>query len=196
MKKGIHHFFAFISRMKYINRWGLMRNTIPENIQEHSLEVAIIAHALALIKNSLFGGQLDPEKIAVYAMYHDCNETINGDMPTPVKYFSDEIVSAYKKIEEISKNKLISMLPENLKEAYQSILFYDKQDPEAQKIIKSADRISAYIKCLEEKKAGNREFLKAEQSILASIEAGGLPEVQYFMKHFIHSYNLTLDELE
>jgi len=115
MKQAKNNFFAFISRMKYINRWGLMRNTVPENIQEHSLQVAIIAHALAVIKNKLFDGQVNADRVAVYAMYHDSNETINGDMPTPIKYFNPEIIEAYKKVEEISKKKLVSMLPEALK---------------------------------------------------------------------------------
>lgn len=194
MKK--HHFFAFISRMKYINRWGLMRNTFNENIQEHSLQVAIVAHALATIKNQVFGGDADAERAAVLAMFHDCNETITGDMPTPVKYYNPEINEAYKKVEHLSKNKLVSMLPNELKDTYSKILFAQEGDKELWRLVKAADRISAYIKCLEEKNAGNSEFKKAGEAILKTIKALDMPEVRYFLENFIPSFTLSLDELD
>jgi len=196
MAKSKSHFFAFISRMKYIARWGLMRNTQPENIQEHSLQVAEIAHALALIKNRFFGGSLNPDRIAVLGIFHDCNEIITGDMPTPIKYFNPEISQAYKNIEKASKRKLLSMLPEELVESYSEILFHEDYDNESWVLVKAADRISAYIKCIEEVKAGNREFKKASESIHKSIIEIDTPEVNYFMNTFIPSFLLTLDELE
>lgn len=181
--------------MKYINRWGLMRNTQPENIQEHSLQVAMIAHALAVIKNRYFGGSMDENRIAVLGIYHDANEIITGDMPTPIKYFNPKISEAYKDIELISKNKLLSMLPAELKGDYASILLHDEKD-ENYKLVKAADRISAYVKCLEEVKAGNKEFTKAGETISKSIGELRLPEVDYFMEHFMPSFGLSLDELE
>jgi 5'-deoxynucleotidase len=196
MSKAKHHFFAFLSRMKYITRWGLMRNTQPENIQEHSLQVAIIAHALAMIRNRFYGGNVNPERIAVLGMYHDCNEIITGDMPTPIKYFNPEISQAYKNVEELSKRKLLSMLPQELADEYTSILFHEEREPETWQLVKAADRISAYIKCLEEVKAGNREFKKASESIFRTIQEISLPEVDYFLEHFLPSFSLTLDELE
>jgi 5'-deoxynucleotidase len=191
-----HHFYAYLSRMKYIKRWGLMRNTQPENIQEHSLQVAIIAHALALISNRLSGGGINPERAAVYAMFHDCNEIITGDLPTPIKYFNPEIREAYKNVEEVSRNKLLSMLPEELKEAYKAVLFFEADDPGYHKLVKAADRIAAYIKCTEEVKAGNSEFKKASESILKTIKELNSPEVDYFMDNFMHSFTLTLDEMD
>lgn len=196
MGKARFHFFAFLSRMKYITRWGLMRNTQSENIQEHSLQVAIIAHALAVIKNSLYGGSVSAERIAVLAMFHDCNEIITGDLPTPIKYFNPEISQAYKNVEEVSRNKLLSMIPEELSDSYRRILFHEHDDQENWRLVKAADRISAYIKCLEEVKAGNKEFKKASEAIHKSIQEINMPEVQYFMENFIPSFSLTLDELE
>jgi len=182
--------------MKYITRWGLMKNTQPENIQEHSLQVAMIAHALALIRNTFFGGSINSDRVAVLGLYHDCNEIITGDLPTPVKYFNPQISKAYKDVEEISKRKILSMLPVELQDSYKEILFHEELDPEAWKIVKAADRISAYIKCLEEIKAGNMEFKKASETIYETISKIDLPEVEYFMKNFIPSFSLTLDELE
>lgn len=196
MGKGKYHFFAFLSRMKYITRWGLMRNTQPENIQEHSLQVAITAHALAVIKNRFFGGNVNPDRVAVLGMFHDCNEIITGDLPTPIKYFNPEINQAYRNVEIVSKNKLLSMLPEELAANYSPILFHEDDDSGCWKLVKAADRISAYIKCLEEEKAGNREFKKARESIYKTIMEIDLPEVRYFMESFIPSFSLTLDELE
>jgi 5'-deoxynucleotidase len=188
------HFFAFLSRMKFITRWGLMRNTNSESIQEHSLQVSMIAHALALIKNTYFGGSVNPERIAVIAMYHDSNETITGDLPTPIKYYNPSISNAYKDLENISKEKLLTMLPDLLADDYRRILFFNETSDEG-KIVKAADRISAYIKCLEEEKAGNTEFKKAAVATLKKINEMDIPEVNYFMDNFIHGFMLTLDEL-
>ncbi|NMB34520.1 MAG: 5'-deoxynucleotidase [Clostridium sp.] len=188
------HFLAYLFRMKYINRWSLMRNTNTENIAEHSLEVAVISHLLAIIKNTYFGGNLDPNKVAVFAMFHDASEIITGDMPTPIKYFNPEINLAYKNIEEIANQKLLSMLPCELKNLYKKILFFT--DEESLSIVKAADKLAAYIKCIEEEKAGNKEFLKAKEAIFSSISKTDLPEVKYFIQTFIDSFSLTLDELD
>lgn len=193
MKKN-YHFFAFLSRMKHITRWGLMRNTSTENIQEHSLQVSMLAHALAVISNTCFNGNVNPDRVAVLAVYHDSNETLTGDLPTPIKYFNPSIQRAYKDLEDVSKNKLLSLLPDEMKAEYQKILFFDEASAEG-KIVKAADRLSAYIKCLEEEKAGNTEFKKAAASILNKITAMQMPEVDYFMEHFIPGFKLTLDEL-
>ncbi len=190
------HFFAFLSRMKYINRWGLMRNTYTENIQEHSLQVAIIAHGLAVIKNTYFSGEVNPERVAILAMFHDCNEIITGDMPTPIKYYNPQISKIYKDIEDISKEKIISMLPEEMADEYYSLFFKNPDDMKCWKLVKAADRISAYIKCVEEVKVGNNEFKKARETILQSILEIDLPEVGYFMEKFIPSFNLSLDEID
>jgi 5'-deoxynucleotidase len=196
MKKENHHFFAFLSRMKYINRWGLMRNTQTENIAEHSLQVAMIAHGLAVIANRLFGGRLDEGRAAVLALYHDSGEIITGDMPTPVKYFNPALREAYKGVEETSKGKILSMLPPELKEPYEKILLPAEGDGHLERLVRAADKISAYIKCVEELRAGNREFGKAAESTLRSIRESPLPEVDYFMEHFMGSFSLTLDELD
>ena len=190
------HFFAFLSRMKYINRWGLMRNTYTENIQEHSLQVAIIAHGLAVIKNTYFNGEVNPERVAILAMFHDCNEIITGDMPTPIKYYNPQISKIYKDIEDISKEKIISMLPEEMADEYYSLFFKNPDDMKCWKLVKAADRISAYIKCIEEVKVGNNEFKKARETILDTIMEIDLPEVRYFMEKFIPSFNLSLDEID
>lgn len=195
-KKSEFHFFAFLSRMKYINRWGLMRNTQPENIQEHSIQVAMIAHGLAVIKNTYFGGSIDAERVAVLSIYHDASETITGDMPTPIKYFSPEISRAYNDVEKIANEKLLSMLPEEVKEHYRKILFKNDETKELWELVKAADRISAYIKCIEEEKAGNKEFKKAADVIYKSIRKLNLPEVKYFIDNIIPTYKLTLDELD
>ena len=189
------HFFAYLSRMKLINRWGLMRNTYTENIQEHSLQVAIIAHGLALIKNKKFNGSVNPERVLTLAAFHEVGEVITGDLATPIKYFNPKIKRAYAEIEEIAKEKLLNMLTVNMREEYQSLFFIENEDKEHWEIVKAADKISAYIKCLEELKAGNQEFSKAEKTILAAINDIELPEVQYFMEHYVKSFSLTLDEL-
>lgn len=196
MAEKKYHFFAFVSRMKYITRWGLMRNTQTENIQEHSLQVAMIAHALALIKNKFYGGNVNPDRIAVLGMFHDSNEIITGDMPTPIKYFNPQISKAYKDIEKVSKDKLLSMLPSQLEGEYKEIFFHEETDSDSWKLVKAADSISAYVKCIEEDKAGNKEFKKAGESILRKIKDMNLPEVSYFLKNFVPSFSLTLDEMD
>ena len=192
--EGQYSFFAFLSRMRHIYRWSLMRNVTSENIQEHSLQVAMIAHGLALIKNKFFEGSVNAERVALLALFHDSNETITGDLPTPIKYFNSEIQNAYKDLESLSKDKLLTLLPDSFKEDYRTILFYDDKSEEGL-LIKAADRLCAYVKCIEELKAGNGEFQKAQQSILEKIEDIDLPEVRYFMEHFIENFSLTLDEL-
>ena len=194
MSDGQHGFFAFLSRMRHIYRWSLMRNVTRENIMEHSLQVAMVAHGLALINNRIFNGNVNPEKVALLAIYHDSNETITGDLPTPIKYFNPDIQESYRALEDISKEKLLSLLPEPLKEDYRNVLFFDENSPEG-KLVKAADRICAYIKCIEELKAGNGEFQKAQQAIMKRIENIDLPEVKYFMDHFVENFSLTLDEL-
>lgn len=189
-----NQFFAMLSRMKYINRWGLMRNTISENISEHSLDVAFIAHALAVIKNKCYGGNINAERVALLAMYHDTTEIITGDLPTPVKYYSKKIKDAYSEVEEIAKVKMLSYLPLEIQDEYKS-LFYNNQDEDyLWQLVKAADRISALIKCIEEKRMGNTDFEKAELSILDSVEKINLLEVQYFIKNFLPAFKLTLDE--
>ncbi len=189
------HFFAYLSRMKFIKRWGLMHSTYPENIQEHSLQVAMIAHALALIRNRLFEGCVNPERTAALALYHDASEVLTGDLPTPVKYFNPEIKSAYTKLEGTANRKLLSMLPNTLQDAYQPFFFPDHNDREHEQLVKAADKICAYLKCIEEMATGNREFSQAEQALRTSVEQLDLPEVHYFVKTFIPSFGLTIDEL-
>ena len=189
------HFFAYLARMKFIQRWGLMRNTCPENIQEHSLQVAMIAHGLAVIRNRLFGGQVDPDRAAVLALYHDVGEVITGDLATPIKYFNPKIKTAYNEIEVVARQKLFDMLPQELRPDYQSLFFLAGDDREHWELVKAADKICAYLKCLEEMKAGNQEFSKAEKAIQTDIEKMDLPEVAYFVERFVPSFVLTLDEL-
>lgn len=189
-------FFAYIGRMKYIVRWGLMRNTNSENIQEHSLQVAILAHALAVIHNKLCSREeLSPDRACVYAIFHDAGEIITGDLPTPVKYYNPLIKENYQAIEDVAKEKLLSMLPEEMGKVYRPILFYEQEDVKYYPIVKAADKLSAYIKCVEEVKAGNREFVKAMESTLEALQALELPEVSHFMSHYIEAYNKTLDEM-
>ena len=187
-----NHFYAMLSRMKNIYRWGLMRNSKTENLSEHSLETAYIAHALAIIKNKRFGGRVNPEKAAVAAMFHDTSEIITGDMPTPVKYYNSQIKNVYKEIEANAQNTLISMLPDYMRDDISAV--YNCQDAEILRIVKAADKISAYIKCVEELNMGNREFAVAEKSVKKAIEELNLPEANVFMKEFIPSFSLSLDE--
>ncbi|MDE0025830.1 MAG: 5'-deoxynucleotidase [Spirochaetaceae bacterium] len=189
------HFFAYLSRMKFIHRWGLMRNTQVENIQEHSLQVAMIAHALALIRNRLFAGSLDPERVMVLAVFHEVSEVITGDFPSPLKYFNPEISRAYSHIEQVASRKLWDMIPRELQPDYRSVLFREAGDADAWELVKAADKVSAYTKCLEELKAGNQEFAKAKDSLEREIADLGQPEVDYFMREFVHSFTLALDEL-
>lgn len=190
------HFFAYLSRMRFIRRWGLMHNTYPENIQEHALRVAMIGHALALIRNRVFHGRVDPARVAVLALYHDASEVLTGDLPAPVKHFNPEIRSAYKAIEAASARRLVDMVPEPLRGDYEAIFFPAEADAAHAELVRAADKLCAYLKCLEELAAGNQEFSKAEKALRATVEALGLPEVRYFLDRFAPSFRLTLDELE
>ena len=187
-------FFPMIARMRYINRWGLMRNTQPENIQEHSHQVAVLAHALAVIQNRYFGGQVDPGAVAVAALYHDASEILTGDMPTPIKYDNPDIQSAYKAVEATAEQKLLSMLPEDLRGEFEEAVTIP--DPQVRALVKAADKLSAYIKCVEERKAGNAEFRSAEEQTYAALRDNPLPALDYFMDRFLPGFQLTLDELQ
>jgi 5'-deoxynucleotidase len=188
------HFFAYISRMRYIGRWSLMRNSLPENIQEHSHMVAVIAHALGVIRRDVFGIPCDPNACAAAALFHDSSEILTGDLPTPIKYHSREIRGAYKEIEQLACEKLLATLPEELRPAYRSLLIGEEADA-LHDLVKAADKLSAYIKCIEERKTGNNEFLSAEKSTRMILEQSPLPEVGYFLDHFIPAFELDLDEL-
>ena len=189
------HFFAMVNRMKYINRWGLMNNTNNENISEHSLQVAMFTHCLILMHNEMFEDKLNAERGAMLGMYHDASEIITGDLPTPVKYFNKEIKEAYKKVEEIAENRLLSMLPENLQKYYENILHYSEEEEELWKYVKAGDKLSALVKCIEEIRMGNDEFKQAKSSIEESITKMNIPEVDVFIEKFLPSFTLTLDEL-
>ena len=189
-----NHFFPMIARMRYITRWGLMRNTQPENIQEHSHQVAVLAHALAVIENEKFGGQVDPGRVAVAALDHDASEILTGDMPTPIKYDNPDIQGAYKAVEAVAEQKLLAMLPEDLRPVYGEAL--TMPDPHIRALVKAADKLSAYLKCVEERKAGNMEFRSAEEQIHAALRENPLPSLAYFMEHFLPGFQLTLDELQ
>lgn len=191
----MHHFFAYLSRMKYIRRWGLMRNTCEENIQEHSLQVAMIAHALALLHNTRFGGSVDAARVMELAVYHDANEVLTGDLPTPVKYASGELRAAYGAIEDAAGAKLLAMLPRDLQPLYEAYFVPQETDKEAWRFVKAADRICAYVKCVEEIRSGNYEFEKARDTILASIENLQMREAEVFLEEFVPGFSLTLDEL-
>lgn len=189
-----NNFYAMLSRMKYINRWGLMRNTITENIAEHSLETAIVAHSLAIIGNKYFGKNIDANRVAVLAMFHDSTEIITGDLPTPVKYFAPDIREAYKKVEETAANNLLNGVPDKLRDEYEGILKESEEERKLWKYVKAADKISALIKCVEEKRMGNLDFEQAEKATLAHIEELNMEEADYFVENFLPAYSLTLDE--
>lgn len=189
-----YNFFAMVNRMKMIDRWALMQNTTKENIAEHSHCVAVIAHALALIGNKKFGKSYDEGRVALLALYHDTTEVITGDMPTPVKYYNEEIKSVYKEIENIAGERLLAMLPDDFQEDYRPFFTHRDEDKELWALVKAADKISALIKCIEEIRMGNKEFeiaLKTQEQKIADID---LPEVKYFSEHFMKAYYLTLDE--
>lgn len=189
-----YNFFAMVNRMKYIDRWALMPNANKENIAEHSHSVAVIAHALALIGNREFGKNYNPERAALLALYHDTTEVITGDMPTPVKYYNDEIKSVYKDIEKTAGDRLLKMLPDDYKQDYISLFHKSDEDKQLWKLVKAADKISALVKCIEENRMGNREFdiaLKSQEQKIADID---MPEVKFFSEHFLKAYYLTLDE--
>ena len=189
-----HHFYAYMARMKLIKRWGLRHNTREENDQEHSLQVTMIAHALAMYKNRRYGGNVDVEKVLLYALYHEAAEVITGDLASPIKYFNPGIRDAYKEIERMASEKLLEYLPEDMKEDFRALLFPDEESYEC-RIVKAADRISAYVKCLEEYGYGNREFLTAQENIRASVSQMNMPEAEDFMREFAPSFMLPLDAL-
>lgn len=190
-----YHFFAYMSRMKYIKRWGLMRNGREENIQEHSLQTAMIAHCLALIHNRVLGlEEVDAEHIMAIAMYHETSEVLTGDLATPIKYFNPKIKDAYKEIEHIANEKLLQMIPDELRPEYEKLI--SRYSAEEYVLVKAADKICAWLKCLEEIKSGNAEFREAGSSIEREIHQMQLPEVEYFLENFGKSFELSLDELE
>jgi len=188
------NFYAMLSRMRYISRWGLMRNSNPENLSEHTLDVAFLTHALCVIQNTRLGGAVDPGQAVLYALYHDCCEIITGDMPTPIKYQSDTIRTAYKQVERGANARLLSLLPADLAESYRPYL-EGSPDPQVKALVKAADKLSALIKCVEEESGGNREFVRAKQSTLAALHAMALPAVEVFLTECLPAYGLTLDEL-
>jgi 5'-deoxynucleotidase len=189
------HFFAYLARMRFIGRWGLMHSTRPENIQEHSLRVALIAHALAVVRNRLFGGGVSADRLAVLGLYHDAAEVLTGDLPRPVKYFNPEIETSYRRIEAVAREKLLAMVPDPLRADYVALFRQEAASAVEQELVKAADKLCAYMKCLEEVTAGNREFVEAEKTLRQTIEAIDLPEVRYFVTTFVPSFRLTLDEL-
>ena len=187
-------FFAYLNRLKLIRRWGLMRNTVPENDMEHSMQCAMIAHGLAALARERHGRDVNPETVLSLALYHDAGEVITGDLPTPVKYKNPEIKGAYKRIEAMASEQLLSMLPPDLAPAYEPLIRHD-ETTEEWRLVKAADRICAYIKCVEEKKAGNMEFENAGYSVRRSIEKIDLPEVKDFMRECVPGFGMTLDEI-
>ena len=188
-------FFALISRMRYIGRWGLMRNSLPENVQEHSHMVAVLAHALAVIRRDVFGVPCEPERAAAVALFHDASEILTGDLPTPIKYHAAELTAAYREVERLASERLLGILPEELRPAYEPLLLAEDSGDGLGRLVKAADKLSAYIKCIEERRAGNREFLSAERQTLEAIRAMALPEADYFIEKFIPAFELTLDEV-
>ena len=191
----MHPFYAMLSRMKYINRWGLMRNTQTENLCEHSWDTAVIAHALAVLRNTRFGGHANPERAATLALFHDVTEVITGDLPTPVKYYNAEIRRAYREVEDMAQRRLLSMLPGDLQPVYRPLVAQDNpRDAELLPLVKAADKLSAIIKCMEERSMGNQEFTQAEQTLRESLAALHIPEADWFAAQILPSYALTLDE--
>ena len=188
-------FYALISRMKYITRWSLMRNSIQENIQEHSHMTAVIAHGLGVIGNRVFGKDYHPAELATMALFHDATEILTGDMPTPIKYQNPDIIKAYHQVEAYAADRLVQMLPKELQADYAALLSPDSHGDESYRLVKAADKLSALIKCVEERKAGNTEFISAERATRASIADMGLAEADYFMEHFMPAFELDLDEL-
>jgi 5'-deoxynucleotidase len=191
----VSHFFAYLARMRFVKRWGLMRNTHVENLQEHSLQVAMLAHALAVIRNARFGGRVRPERAATLALYHDAAEVITGDVVAPIKHFSAEITRAHRALEDVANRRLADMLPAELAASFQPLLFPSDGDAEEWAIVKAADKLTAYLKCLEELRAGNDDFRLAAQALERDVRALTEPEVGYFLETFAPSFSKTLDEL-
>ncbi len=187
------HFFAYISRMKYIKRWGLMRSSREENVQEHSLQVAMFAHCLALIENKRYGGKLDPQHVMAIAAYHETGEVITGDLVTPIKYYNPAITKAYKDVEKVAEETMLNMLPKEFQKEYRSLI--QPEDEYEKKIVKAADTLAAYAKCIEELKTGNVEFAKAKETVLHKLHELNMPCVEDFLKEFMPSFEVTLDEL-
>ncbi|MCF0143120.1 MAG: 5'-deoxynucleotidase [Parasporobacterium sp.] len=188
------NFFAILSRMKYVNRWGLMRNARNESLSDHTLDVIFITHALVMVSNTYFEGHYDEGRAVLLAAFHDAPEIITGDLPTPVKYYDPEIKKTYDRVEEAAIDKMLSTLPEELNEGYASLLRPDEKDKELKKFVKAADKLSALIKCIEEEQSGNRDFDEAKASTEKIIEGLNMPEVSFFMEHFLPGYYLTLDK--
>lgn len=188
-------FYAYLDRMKFIRRWQLMRSTREENIMEHSFQVAVLAHALAVIQNEVYGGKIDVERAVLYALYHEVSEVMTGDMPTPVKYFNGQLHGEYAKVEQLAVDRIAQTLPDEMKGEIYPFLQADRASEEY-RIVKAADKLSAYLKCLEELRSGNNEFVQAEKSISAALHEKNMRCVEYFFEHFIPSFSLTLDELE
>lgn len=195
MSQNQSHFFAHLSRLKLINRWPLMRNVRTENVSEHSLQVAFVAHALAIIKNRKFNGNVNPERVALLAMYHDASEVLTGDMPTPIKYYNPQIAHEYKKIEKVAQQKLIEMLPPELQNDFRPLLDEHYYTEDEKLVVKQADALCAYLKCLEELSAGNNEFKLAKARLEKTLDMRSSPEMEYFMKVFIPSFSLSLNEI-
>lgn len=189
-----YSFFAYLSRMRYITRWSLMRNALDENIQEHSHMVAVLAHALGVIRRDVFGVDCDPAEYAAVALYHDSSEILTGDLPTPIKYYNPAIKAAYKQVERLSGEKLLAMLPPELRPSMEDYIF--ETDPVSHDIVKAADKLSAHIKCIEELKAGNLEFESAAAQTRRALQSMDLPELNWFMEHCLESFKLNLDELQ
>ncbi|EEQ14900.1 hypothetical protein yfred0001_38590 [Yersinia frederiksenii ATCC 33641] len=194
-EKIMSHFFAHLSRLKLINRWPLMRNVRTENVSEHSLQVAFVAHALAIIKNRKFNGNLNADRVALLAMYHDASEVITGDLPTPIKYYNPQIAHEYKKIEKVAQQKLIEMLPKELQHDFRCLLDEHYYSEEEKALVKQADALCAYLKCLEELSAGNNEFIQAKARLEKTLAMRQSPEMDYFMAVFVPSFSLSLDEI-
>ena len=188
-----HSFFAYIFRMRYIARWALMRNTRTENVEEHSYEVAVLAHALAAIGREVYHKDIDPDRVATAALFHDAPEIITGDMPTPIKYYNPELKTAYKQVEAVAQDKLLSMLPPELASVYEPLV--RESDEKVRRYVKAADKLAAWLKCQEEKKAGNTEFDRAADETMAALRGMGMEELDWFLDNLAGAFQLTLDDL-